>query len=149
MADATTTVDFPEFTGEWRGPIPVPSIDSEAFWAGLREGELRILHCARCGHWTHPPLAPCPACHSPELAAEAVSGRGFVYSYTIAHREFAPGIEPPYVVAVVELDEQPGLRILTNLVNVNQADVAIGLKVRALFRDVADDAALVFFEPEA
>ena len=60
-----------------------------------------------------------------------------------------PGIEPPYVVAVVELDEQPGLRILTNLVNVNQADVAIGLKVRALFRDVADDAALVFFEPEA
>jgi uncharacterized OB-fold protein len=134
---------------EWRGPIPVPSIDDEAFWRGLREGELRILHCQDCGHWTHPPLARCPACHSANLRAEAVSGKGFLYTYTIAHREFAPGVEPPYVVAVVELDEQPGLRILSNVVNADHADMAIGMRLQALFRDVSDDAALVYFEPEA
>jgi uncharacterized OB-fold protein len=149
MSRAGTEVDFPEFTGDWEGPIPVPSIDAEPFWTGLREGELRILHCQNCGHWIHPPLARCPVCHSDQLKAEAVSGRGFLYSFTIAHREFAPGIKPPYVVAVVELEEQPGLRLLTNLVNCNAADVEIGLQVRALFRDVSDDAALVFFEPEA
>jgi uncharacterized OB-fold protein len=134
--------------GDWPGPIPVPAIDSESYWAGLREGELRILHCVDCGRWVHYPLARCPACHSDDVIPERVSGRAILYSYTIAHRQFVPGIEPPYVVALVELAEQAGLRLLTNLVNCRTEDIEIGMPVRPVFRDVSEEASLVFFEPE-
>jgi uncharacterized OB-fold protein len=85
------------------------------------------------------------------LTAEPVSGRGTVYSFTVANREFAPGIKPPYVVALVDLEEQESLRVVTNLVNVAAGDVRIGMGVRVLFCDLElddEDATLAFFEPD-
>lgn len=70
-----------------------------------------------------------------------------MYSFTVVHREFTPGIVPPYVVALVELDLQEGLRLLTNIVNCAAPEVRIGLPVRPLFRRVTKEAGLVFFEP--
>jgi hypothetical protein len=136
-------------TGEWRGPIPVPDLESEQYWRGLREREIRILQCADCRYWIHPPLAACPRCHGFDLHPEAVEGVGTVYSYTVVHREFAPGIEPRYVAALVELPEQPGLRLLTNVVNCDEDSLQIGLPVQAVFHDIDDTTALLFFEPSA
>ena len=81
------------------------------------------------------------------LSPEEVSGRGVVYSYTLANREFAPGVKPPYAAALVDLDEQEGLRLVTNIVNVRVGDVRVGMPVRVLFHDIGDGATLAFFEP--
>ena len=137
--------------GPWTGPVPVPDIDSEPFFAGLRRHCLGILRCTECRHWVHPPQASCPRCLSLSLTAETVSGRGTVYSFTVANREFAPGIKPPYIGALVDLEEQETLRIVTNIVNVAIGDVRIGMAVRVLFCDLdldGEDATLAFFEPE-
>jgi uncharacterized OB-fold protein len=137
--------------GPWPGPIPVPDLDSAPFWDGLRRHELAILRCGECRTFVHPPQASCPRCLSLALAAEPVSGRGTVYSFTVANREFAPGIKPPYVVALVDLEEQENLRLVTNLVNVAVGDVRIGMPVRVLFCDLdlgAEEATLAFFEPD-
>ena len=136
--------------GPWPGPIPVADIDSAAFWDGLRRHELVILRCGECRTWVHPPQASCPRCLSLSLTPEPVSGRGAVYSFTVANREFAPGIKPPYVVGLVDLEEQESLRIVTNLVNVAIGDVRIGMAVRVLFCDLdlgGEEATLAFFEP--
>lgn len=157
--DATPGVrgSLPETTwlappaGPWLGPIPVPDIDSAPFWNGLRSHEFRILRCGECRTFVHPPQASCPRCLSLNLAAEAVSGRGTVYSFTVANREFAPGIKPPYVVALVDLEEQESLRVVSNLVNVNVDEVRIGMPVRTLFFDLelpGEEATLAFFEPD-
>jgi uncharacterized OB-fold protein len=123
-------------------------IDSAPFWDGLRHHEIRILRCGECRTFVHPPQASCPKCLSLDLSAEAVSGRGTVYSFTVVNREFAPGIRPPYVAALVELVEQDGLRLVTNLVNVTIADVRIGMPVRVVFFDLeGEDVTLAFFEP--
>ena len=144
--DLTTWLAPP--SGPWSGPVPVADIDSAPFWAGLRTHELRILRCGECRTFVHPPQASCPKCLSLDLTAEAVSGRGTVYSYTVVNREFAPGIEPPYVAALVDLVEQDGLRLVTNLVNVTIADVRIGMAVRVVFHDLeGEDVTLAFFEP--
>ena len=138
-------------TGPWLGPVPEADIDSAPFWAGLRRHELVILRCPDCATFVHPPQASCPRCLSLSLAPEPVSGRGTVYSFTVANREFAPGIRPPYVVALVDLEEQESLRVVTNLVNVAIGDVRIGMPVRAVFcdLDLGDDAAtLAYFEPD-
>ena len=144
--DLTTRLELP--SGPWSGPVPVADIDSAPFWAGLRAHELRILRCGECRTFVHPPQASCPKCLSLDLTAEVVSGRGTVYSFTVVNREFAPGIRPPYVAALVDLVEQDGLRLVTSLVNVTIADVAIGMPVQAVFFDIpGEDMTLAFFEP--
>ena len=71
-----------------------------------------------------------------------------MYSFTVANREFAPGVTPPYVVALVDLDAADGVRLVTNLVNVAVGEVRIGMPVRPLFFDLDGGAAtLLYFEP--
>ncbi len=146
--DPGLLLSLPE--GEWAGPLPVPDIDTEPFWAGLRQHRLDILRCADCQLWVHPPQASCPRCLSLQVSPETVSGRGVVYSFTVANREFAPGIKPPYVAALVDLEEQDGpppLRLVTTLVNVRIGDVRIGMPVRVVFHDIDGQTTLAFFEP--
>jgi hypothetical protein len=64
------------------------------------------------------------------------------------NREFAPGIKPPFIVAIVQMDEQADLRMLTNLVDVKIGDVRMNQRVRVVFQQVSSDAALAFFTPE-
>jgi uncharacterized protein len=130
----------------WTGPIPVPDIDGAPFWQGLREHKLLIQHCAECGYWVHTPLAACPRCLSFDLRPEPVSGHGVLYSWTVCNRQFVPGLPPPYVAALIDLDEQPALRMVTMLVNCRIGDARIGMPVRVVYYHMAT-ATLAFFEP--
>lgn len=116
-------------------PFPAPGIDedNEAFWTGGREGRLMISRCRRCGFWTHPPVPRCPSCHSDEVEPAPASGRGRVYSFTINRQRWSPDLEVPYVIAVVELAEQPDLRLLTNIVGCPADEVRIGMAVEVEF----------------
>ncbi len=116
-------------------PLPVPQItdDNAAFWTGGRQGELLITRCTSCGYYLHPPSPRCPKCLSDAVAPSAVSGRGTVYSYTINRQAWVPGLEVPFVLAIVELDEQPGLRLMTNLVECLPEEAAIGMPVEVAF----------------
>lgn len=132
-------------------PSPVITELTAPFWRGGAAGELRIQRCAACGRWQHPPQPMCPSCHGRELCAEPVSGRGTVWSYTVNRYASAPGIEPPYVLAEVDLDEQPDLRLLAAIVDIDpDADppqVTIGLPVHVRF-ERAGDAWVPVFAPE-
>jgi uncharacterized OB-fold protein len=127
-------------------PLPVPAItaDTEAFWTCGRDGRLLVTRCDACGFWIHPPGPRCPACLSDRVTPRAVSGHGRVYSFTINRRAWEPGLEVPYVIAVVELDEQPGLRLLTNIVGCPVDSVAIDLPVRIAFEQRGDAFLPVF-----
>lgn len=103
------------------------------FWTAGRQGELRLRRCRSCSHWIHPPWPVCPRCHSHDIAWSATSGRGAVFSYTVNHKAWSPGVPVPYVIAIVELPEQEGLRLTTNLVNCAPAEVSIGMPVRVTF----------------
>ena len=116
-------------------PWPVPHITDEngAFWTGGRDGELLIIRCTSCGYWIHPPTPRCPHCLSDAVEPQAVSGRGTVYSYTINRQAWFPGLEVQFVIAMVELDEQPGLRLMTNIVDCPAEEVEIGMPVEVAF----------------
>jgi hypothetical protein len=85
-------------------------------------------------------------CGASDLRWERVSGRGSVFTYTVAFRPTHPAFADrvPYVIAVVELEEGP--KMTTNIVNVEPAAVVIGMEVEATFEDVGD-VALVHFHP--
>jgi uncharacterized protein len=129
-------------------PFPLPELDfdNEAFWTGGAAGELRITHCQACGLWLHPPRPVCRRCRSTAVVAEAVSGTGTVVTYTVNHQAWLPDVEVPYVLAIVELDEQAGLRLTTRLVDVDPGSVRVGLRVRVRFEAV-DDVWLPLFAP--
>jgi uncharacterized OB-fold protein len=103
------------------------------FWTSGADGVLRIIRCGNCGRYQHPPLPVCPACHGADMSWQPVSGRGSVWSWTVSRYQWTPSMPPPYVVAEVELAEQPGLRLLTNLVDGDPARYRIGMGVTVCF----------------
>jgi uncharacterized OB-fold protein len=99
----------------------------------LATGTLLVLRCRDCGHWMHPPSPVCPSCWSTDVAPQPVSGRGLVHSFTVNRYRWVPGLEPPYVVASIELVEQPGLRIMSNVIECAFDDLRCGLEVEVVF----------------
>lgn len=128
-------------------PVPVPTDDERAFWAGGASGRLRIHRCQECGRWFHPPGPVCPECHSFDVAPCPASGRGTVWAATVNHQQWFPSLPTPYVVAIVELAEQPGLKMLTNVVGCEPATVHSGMQVEATFEKLDDDIWLPVFRP--
>ena len=129
--------------------LPLVTPENEHFWRGGAEGELRFLRCAACRTYVHPPAPVCPECLGRELAPEAVAGLATVLTFTVDYQPWIPGFDPPYAIAIVELDEQPGLRLMTNLVGVAEADIAIGMRVRVRFEEREGGLFLPLFEPAA
>ena len=104
---------------------------NRAFWTGGERGQLLILRNRKTGRWVHPPETVTPA--DGDLVPEAVSGKGSVFTFTVNHHPYDPSVPVPYLVALVELDEQAHLRMPTNLVNCDIGEVHIGMRVRVLF----------------
>ncbi len=130
-------------------PLPLADEQTRGFWDGCKQHELRLLCCEDCDTYIHQPAAMCHACNSMRLGWKPVSGEGEVYSWVVVHHAPAPGFqeETPYVIAWIELVEQTGLRILSNIVECPAAKVQAGLPVRVVFRDVTDEVSLPLFIP--
>ena len=126
--------------------LPEPTPETAHFWEGTRQGELRLQRCDACQHVYFPPRPFCPQCGHRRVTVIRASGRATLYSYVIHHRP-VPGFEPPYSIAVVELEEGP--RMMTNIVNAPQTPEALRLDmpVRVVFRRMTDTITLPLFEP--
>lgn len=130
-------------------PRPLPAIDADnaAFWTGGKDGKLLIHRCARCRYHVHPPTSFCPACESRDVAPEPVSGKGEILSLTVNHRAWFPGQPVPYVVAIVGIDEQPDVHLITNIVDCDPLSVRIGDRVTVRFEQ-AEDLWVPLFAPD-
>jgi uncharacterized OB-fold protein len=117
------------------------------FWAAGADGRLRIARCGACGRYQHPPRPVCSACRGRDIAPTAVSGRATVRSFTINRYPWVASMPVPYVVAEVELVEQPSLRLLTNIVDCAVEAVRIGMPVTVCFARTGD-AFVPLFRPE-
>jgi uncharacterized OB-fold protein len=128
--------------------------DSEGFWQALQDQQLKLDRCQDCRRWQHPPLERCRRCGG-ELRFEAISGRGTVHSFIVVRYPAFPAQadDLPYVIALVDLDEDPTVRVAARL-DAPPEDVSIGLRVASalvplpggphtvpVFRPVAPEAA--------
>jgi len=114
------------------------------FWTGGSQGALRFLRCVECGYYLHPPNPVCRQCLSENIEVATVSGRGHVVSYTINHQPWRPDVDVPYNIAIVELVEQPGLRLTTNLVRCALDGIEISMPVVVEFEQVGEVFVPVF-----
>ncbi len=138
-------------------PVPfriLPRLDdlNRPFWQGGGSGELTFLTCPACDRIQHPPQPLCAFCHARGLVPRAVAGRARVAAVTVNYQNWMPGPELPYAVAIVEIDEDPSVRLTTNIVGCPAADVTIGMPVQVVFEHHPDphgDVWLPLFEPAA
>ncbi|WP_432168557.1 Zn-ribbon domain-containing OB-fold protein [Streptomyces sp. bgisy031] len=114
--------------------LPEPTELTRPYWEFFQLGELRLQRCTQCRRFVHLPEHECPYCGSGALAWEPVSGRGVVHTFSVVHRTFAPGFadRTPYVIAWVELEDQPGVRVFGNVLDSAPEDVRIGLPVEVV-----------------
>ena len=126
----------------------LPKLDdlNHDFWTGGEHGELRFWRCQDCGYWLHPPGVRCPQCLSKNLKVEATSGDATLHTFTVNHQPWYPNLDPPYVIAIVELPEQAGLRLTTGIVGCEPDAVEIGMPLHVVFEQY-DDVWLPFFGP--
>jgi uncharacterized protein len=127
--------------------LPKITPENEFFWTSGATGALRFLRCGACGYYVHPPTPVCPRCLSRQIAPEPVSGRGTIYSFTINHQQWNPTVPTPYVIGLVEIDEQRDVRLTTNIINCEPERVNVGMRVRVTFeRD--GEVYLPLFQPD-
>lgn len=126
--------------------LPQITPETEAFWTGGKNGRLLIQRCTNCGLYQHPPMPICSACRTETVGPVAVSGKGKVKSYTVNHQPWLPGLDEPFVFAVIELDEQPELYVFSNILAPTDA-VTSGMRVKVCFEH-HEDVWLPMFEPD-
>jgi uncharacterized OB-fold protein len=110
-------------------PVPVPDVVTAGFWEAAAGGTFVMARCSECRRWDHPPQERCRHCDG-EMGFEPVVGTGTVFSFIVVRRQFVPGHPPPEVVGLIELDDQPGLR-LTAVIDAAPELVEVGASVRA------------------
>ena len=130
-------------------PVPAASRETLPWWQAAAGHRLLVQRCGRCGQVRHPPGPLCPLCQSTAREWVELDGRGTVYTYTVVHQAFLPSLADvvPYVVAAVELDGADGARLVTNVVDVDSADVHVGMAVEVVWEDMGPELALPRVRP--
>lgn len=112
--------------------------ETEFFWTSGADGVLRFRRCAECRSFQHPPGPVCRTCGSATLEPEPVSGRGVLVGFTVNWHTWTPALPPPYVIGIVVIDEDPRVRLTTNIVGVPIEDLAVGRQVEVRFEQIED-----------
>jgi uncharacterized OB-fold protein len=130
----------------FKRPLPLLTEENRFFWTSGEDGRLRFLRCADCDTYIHPPAPVCPKCLSMKQQVVPVSGRATLAAVTVNHQMWIPTIEPPYIVGIVEIEEQDSVRLTTNIVQCEEADLEIGMPLEVEFEE-CDDVFLPMFRP--
>jgi uncharacterized OB-fold protein len=124
-----------------RSDFPLPDLsdpDTAPFFAAAAEGVLRIPRCDACTRFVWYPESPCPHCGAATFTWTATSGTGTLFSWAVVRRAFLPAFAEmvPFVTALVALDDDPRVRVLGYVVDVDpDADELVaGAPLHAVFR---------------
>ncbi|MGC9542132.1 thiolase C-terminal domain-containing protein [Streptomyces sp. UG1] len=127
-------------------PQPQISQETEFFWTSGRNGRLCFLACTGCRVLIHPPQPVCRHCRGHDTHIREVSGRATLVGFTVNHRFPFPGLPSPFVVAQVAIEEDPRVRLTTNVVDRAPEDLRLGMRMEAVFEQ-AGEAWLPLFRP--
>jgi uncharacterized OB-fold protein len=133
--------------GEYSGrPAPAITPETAFFWEAGRDGVLKFLQCQCCKRFVHPPAPYCPNCLGKKLDVMPVSGRAVVVASTVNHHQWHLGFTPPYIIAIVEIEEAPYVRLTTRIINCAPEAARIGMAVHVIF-EAQGPSWLPLFEP--
>lgn len=125
-----------------RSDFPLPDLGeplTAPFFAAAARGELSIPHCRSCARAVWYPAPACPRCGSETIDWKVTSGRASLFSWAVVRRAFLPAFAEavPLVAAIVTLDEDPEVRLVSRVVDCDPESLRAGLGLEAVFRPLA------------
>lgn len=105
---------------------------NKEFYRALLRHELVAARCRDCGTWHTPLRALCPECWSFDIEVTPVNGRGTIHLLIRLHQGPPArdvSYSTPWPLAAVELEEQPGLRFVSTVVDCPPEQLRVGLPV--------------------
>ena len=111
-------------------PLPDTELEStRGFWEAASRDVLAIPRCGSCGRFQWYPRERCPACEGVDWSWTTMSGSGSLYSWAVVRRALARPVadKVPYVPGLVALEEDPAVRIVTNLVDCEPDDLQVDM----------------------
>jgi uncharacterized protein len=126
--------------------VPAPTPETQPYWNGLRNRQLRLQRCADCLQVRHYPRPMCNRCWSMNVDWVDAAGTGTVHSWTITHYAFHPGWKGdlPYVLLTVDLAE--GVRMNAQARGIPESALRVGLPVKVGYEKVTEELTLPVFE---
>ena len=129
-------------------PLPEFRPETRPFWDAAKEHKLVIPRSRETGEFFFYPRALSPGNDmSEDIEWVESEGRGKVWTFSIHHMGPSKAYkgEPPYVVALIEMEE--GVKMMSNVIDVDPKEVFIGMDVTVVFDDVTDEVTLPKFKP--
>ncbi|MDO8750213.1 MAG: zinc ribbon domain-containing protein [Dehalococcoidia bacterium] len=126
--------------------IPVPNELNKPFWDACNQQKLVVQRCANCNTLHYPPKQKCDKCSSAApLGWKEVKGSGHILEYFVIRDSRIRRLQAdqPLNLAVVTLDEDPGLNFLSNLPGIPAGEVPVGAAVEVLFEPVEGSDQLI------
>jgi uncharacterized OB-fold protein len=119
-------------------PLQSPLVEDvdRGYFEAANEDRLVLQNCTACNRLQHPPKETCANCGSGDnLEWKPASGRGTIYSYAVVYDSPIAALQPdqPYNCAVISLEDDPNLQMLSHLPGTPVDEVPIGAAVRAIF----------------
>jgi uncharacterized protein len=122
-----------------RDDFPLPDLSDERtaeYFAGAARGELMLPRCNACNRLVWYPEEECPHCGAHDFTWVPVSGKGRVFTWAVVRRAFLPAFEEmvPFVTALVALDDDPAVRIVSYIVDCDPDALSADMPVEVVFR---------------
>jgi hypothetical protein len=126
--------------------IPAPTAATQPFFDGAKEGKLRLQVCSACNTWAYPPTTICMNCGSTDIEWRDASGKGEVYAHARLMRQYHERHKDrlPLILAQIDIDE--GLRLNTNVVDIDPAELKVGARVEVAFEEFPDGGVIPVFK---
>ncbi|HET8705568.1 MAG TPA: zinc ribbon domain-containing protein, partial [Pseudomonadales bacterium] len=100
---------------------------TEPFWLAAKNETLVAPKCGQCGTFRMPPTPYCPKCQSQNTLWPSLSGKGTIYSFAICTKSpYADIADFLYIPIIVELEDAPGIRLVSNLIGATAEQAKIG-----------------------
>ena len=119
----------------------IPDELNKPFWDAANEGRLVIQNCKACNRLRHPPAPTCDQCGSGDnMEWKEMSGRGKIYNYGVVHDCPVRLLQEdlPFNLAVIMLDEDPGIQMYSHLPGTPVDEVPVGGSVEVVFEATAN-----------
>lgn len=121
--------------------IQVPDLSFEPLaplWRAAAEGELKLPRCQQCGKFDWYPKGVCAGCGGGDIVWTKLSGRAKLFSWAVVKRALHLPIAPlgPYVSAIVAIEEDPNVRIVTRVVDCDPEGLQDGMELEVKFADL-------------
>ena len=116
----------------------IPDDFTRPFWEAATKGKLVIQNCAACDRLQNPPMPACGACGlGDNMGWKEMSGRGTIYNYCVVYDCPIASLQEdqPFNLAVIMLDDDPGIQMYSHLPGTPVDDVPVGAAVEVIFEE--------------